>query len=42
MTANTFSEDIEKSRRCGMNEHLSKSLDIDKVIATVSMYSKKK
>ena len=42
MTANTFSEDIEKSRRCGMNEHLSKPLDIGKVIATISMYSKEK
>ena len=29
MTANTFAEDIEKTRACGMNGHISKPVDID-------------
>ncbi len=31
MTANAFVEDIKKTRAAGMNEHLSKPVDIDKV-----------
>lgn len=36
MTANAFVEDIQESKAAGMTEHLSKPLDIAKVIATIS------
>ncbi len=36
MTANAFVEDIQESKEAGMTEHLSKPLDIAKVIATIS------
>lgn len=35
MTANAFVDDIQRSREAGMNEHLSKPLDIDMVIAAI-------
>ncbi len=38
MTANAFVEDIQESKEAGMTEHLSKPLDIAKVIATISKY----
>lgn len=38
MTANAFVEDIQESREAGMNEHISKPLDISKVIAAVGRY----
>ena len=31
MTANAFSDDVERSRQAGMNEHLSKPLDSDTI-----------
>ncbi len=31
MTANAFLEDIQQSKACGMNEHMSKPLDIDQL-----------
>jgi signal transduction histidine kinase/DNA-binding response OmpR family regulator/HAMP domain-containing protein len=38
MTANVFREDIEKCLAVGMNDHLGKPVDMDKVIATLSRY----
>lgn len=38
MTANAFVEDVEESRKAGMNEPLSKPLDIGKVKATIARY----
>lgn len=36
MTANAFAEDEEKSRRAGMNAHLSKPLEISAVLAAMN------
>lgn len=41
MTANAFVEDIQESKDAGMNEHISKPLDIAKVIAMIGKYRKK-
>ena len=38
MTANAFAEDVEESRKAGMNEHISKPLDIGKVKATIARF----
>lgn len=38
MTANAFADDIEKSRKAGMNEHLSKPLDEAKMMRTIKRY----
>ena len=38
MTANAFAEDVAESRSAGMNEHISKPLDIGKVKATIARY----
>ena len=38
MTANAFVEDVQSSRAAGMNEHLSKPLDMDQVIRLISRY----
>lgn len=38
MTANAFVEDIQKCKEAGMDEHLSKPLDIKKVVATISQF----
>ena len=35
MTANAFDEDILRSRKAGMNAHLSKPLDIRKLVETL-------
>ena len=32
MTANAFAEDIQRSKNAGMNEHLTKPLDIKQLI----------
>ena len=42
MTANAFAEDVEESRSAGMNEHISKPLDLDKVKATIARYVSRK
>ncbi|MCR5719648.1 MAG: response regulator [Lachnospiraceae bacterium] len=36
MTANAFDEDVKKSKEAGMNAHLSKPIEIDNVIRTLS------
>ena len=41
MTANAFKEDMEMSREAGMNEHLAKPLDSQKIIITIAKYIKK-
>ena len=41
MTANAFSDDLERSRKAGMNEHLAKPLDEHKLIQTISRYISK-
>lgn len=42
MTANAFAEDAEKTRAAGMNEHLSKPLNIDLLIKTLAKYNARK
>ena len=42
MTANAFTDDIEESRKAGMNEHLSKPLDGDKMLSVIRRYICKK
>lgn len=41
MTANAFAEDAEKCLAAGMNAHLSKPIDIEKVIAEIAKYRTK-
>ena len=38
MTANVFREDIEKCISCGMNDHLGKPIDYDKMISKLCGY----
>jgi signal transduction histidine kinase/ActR/RegA family two-component response regulator len=38
LTANAFQEDINKAYAVGMNDHLSKPIDIDKVFAVMRKY----
>ena len=42
MTANAFADDVAMSRAAGMNEHLSKPLDFQKVAALICRYCRKK
>lgn len=41
MTANAFVDDINLSISAGMNEHLAKPLDLDKVICCICKYTRK-
>ena len=41
MTANAFSEDVEKSREAGMNEHIPKPIDAGKMLNLIAKYRKK-
>ena len=41
MTANAFSDDAARSRKAGMNEHLTKPLDLEKITKAVHKYCKK-
>jgi CheY-like chemotaxis protein len=36
LSANAFPEDVQKSRSCGMNDHLTKPLDIAKICTSLS------
>jgi signal transduction histidine kinase/CheY-like chemotaxis protein len=38
MTANVFQDDIERALACGMNSHLGKPIDFDKLLATLRRY----
>ena len=42
MTANAFDEDAKQCLEAGMNAHLSKPLQMEKVIATIAKYCKTK
>ena len=35
MTANAFSEDVERAKAAGMNEHVAKPLDVPKMMKTL-------
>lgn len=41
MTADAFSEDIQKSRESGMNEHIAKPIDVDRLMMLLKKYLKK-
>ena len=41
MTANAFSDDVERSKRAGINEHLTKPLDGGLLIRTIFKYLRK-
>ena len=41
MTANAFKEDIQKCIDAGMNEHLSKPVDIGRLLAVLGSYRRK-
>lgn len=41
MTANAFKEDIQKCMDAGMNEHLSKPVDIKKMLEVLGSYRRK-
>ena len=41
LTANAFSEDVQKSRKAGINEHLSKPLQYDILFKQIAKYVKK-
>ncbi len=41
LTANAFFDDIQKSREAGMNAHLAKPFDIEKMIQTIAGFTKK-
>ncbi len=38
ITANAFTEDVERAVNAGMNDHLAKPLNIQKMIATIAKY----
>ena len=40
MTANAFTEDIERARKSGMNEHLAKPLDIPRMLSVIAKCTK--
>lgn len=41
MTANAFAEDVKNTKEAGMNEHLSKPLNMPKVMQCMNRYLKK-
>ena len=41
MTANVFDEDVERSRKAGMNAHLSKPIEPDKIFETLAELTSK-
>jgi len=42
LTANAMKEDIEKTQQAGMNEHLNKPIEVEKLYATLLKYISKK
>ena len=41
LTANDFEEDIRQTKKAGMNDHLTKPFDMDKVFGTLAEYAVK-
>ena len=41
MSANTFSEDVQRAKIAGMDDYLSKPLDRKKMIKLLTMYKRK-
>ena len=41
MTANAYIEDVEKAKNAGMNDHLAKPLDVQKMLNVIAKYVKK-
>lgn len=41
MTADAFSEDIQRSKECGMNEHVAKPLDMNRLMQILERYLNK-
>lgn len=41
MTANAYLEDVEKAKNAGMNDHLAKPLDVQKMLNVIAKYAKK-
>ena len=42
MTADAFAEDIQRCRNAGMNDHISKPINIDKMFETIRFYYNKR
>ena len=40
ISANAFADDIQKAKNAGMNEHLAKPFEMEKVLRTISRYHK--
>lgn len=40
LSANAFAEDIQRSKNAGINEHLAKPLEMDKVLKVIASYCK--
>ena len=40
MTADAFSEDIEHAKECGMNDHIAKPIDVDRLMQILEQYLK--
>ena len=38
MTADAFSEDIQRCMECGMNEHVAKPIDVNKLMKLLKQY----
>jgi len=38
MTANAFKEDVEKCKECGMDDHISKPIDLDLLLSRIQKY----
>lgn len=38
MTADAFAEDVKKARSSGMDEHIAKPLDIDKLVKVLQKW----
>ena len=40
MSANAFADDVAYSRESGMNDHLAKPIDADKLVRVLARYRK--
>ncbi len=41
LTANDFEEDIRQTREAGMNDHLTKPFDMEKIFGALAAYAKR-